>query len=115
MCDIANIMASVGVIAKLHSENQRVLSISRSRPMFKWIYPLRLTEILHSVDDVDAGQLQNEHKMKFLLANASGSNIRAEINLMPPHTSTLSVTVQAGADRGTVTKQTSANWSKCCD
>ena len=57
------------------------------------------------------GRAQND----FLQANASGSNIRAEINLMPPHTSTLSVTVQAGADRGTVTKQTSANWSKCCD
>jgi len=48
--DIANIMASVGLIAKLHSETQHVGSAPRSRPMFKWIYPLSAREILHYVD-----------------------------------------------------------------
>jgi len=49
--DIANIMASVGLIAKLNSENQHVGSAPRSRPMFKWIYPLSPLEILNSVDE----------------------------------------------------------------
>ncbi len=49
--DIANIMASVGLIAKLHSENQHVGSAPRSRPMFKWIYPLSATEILNCIDE----------------------------------------------------------------
>jgi len=48
--DIANIMASVGLIAKLHSETQHVGSAPRSRPMFKWIYPLSAREILNYVD-----------------------------------------------------------------
>ena len=100
--DIANIMASVGLIAKLHSENQHVGSAPRSRPMFKWIYPLSATEILNSVDDVGAEATGAPNEI--LQAGASGSNIRVEINPMT-HTSTISVHVQAGADGGTVTKQ----------
>lgn len=50
--DIANIMASVGLIAKLHSETQHVGSAPRSRPMFKWIYPLSAREILNYVDQI---------------------------------------------------------------
>jgi transcription factor E2F7/8 len=48
--DIANIMASVGLISKLHSDGQPVGNAPRAKPMFKWIYPLSAGEIMHHVE-----------------------------------------------------------------
>lgn len=48
--DIANIMASVGLIQKLQSDNHTSSGNPRARPMFKWIYPLTAREILNYSD-----------------------------------------------------------------
>jgi hypothetical protein len=93
--DIANIMASVGLIAKLHSENQHVGSAPRSRPMFKWIYPLSATEILNCIDEngivpvatADGGTVTKQVKI--------GENGVVE-NTIPVHDSTATISTRSG-------------------
>jgi E2F/DP family winged-helix DNA-binding domain. len=62
--DIANIMASVGLIAKLHTENQAVGNAPRAKPMFKWIYPLTASEIMAQVDPTGDQQQQQQQQQQ---------------------------------------------------
>jgi len=100
--DIANIMASVGLIAKLHSETQHVGSAPRSRPMFKWIYPLSAREILHYVD-----QTVQQVEGQDYLVPVPGKEVKIGINGVIENTieNTLSP-VEPGADSGVAVNAT---------
>eukprot|EP00557_Chaetoceros_sp_GSL56_P010719 CAMPEP_0176478970 /NCGR_PEP_ID=MMETSP0200_2-20121128/1480_1 /TAXON_ID=947934 /ORGANISM="Chaetoceros sp., Strain GSL56" /LENGTH=721 /DNA_ID=CAMNT_0017874963 /DNA_START=499 /DNA_END=2664 /DNA_ORIENTATION=- len=62
--DIANIMASVGLITKLHSESQAVGSAPRAKPIFKWIYPLSARDIMTQVDPNAEQQQQQQQQQQ---------------------------------------------------
>ena len=52
--DIANVMASIGLITKLNGGNN-LNNAARNRPSFKWIYPVTAKELLEKSNASNAG------------------------------------------------------------
>ncbi len=84
--DIANIMASVGLIAKMSSDNPHVGSAPRSRPSFRWIYPLTAKQILLgengevTVNDEKRNVVQDHFGMVVNGGLGNGVNLNMNMN-----------------------------------
>jgi len=113
--DIANIMASVGLIAKMNSDNQHVGSAPRSRPSFKWIYPLTARQILLGDNGImcvggtqEKRNLIEEHFGMVVNGGVSVGSI-ANLAARPPAAITVNSTMINGTISSTITNAAVTN------